>query len=73
LTHRRRGLSAPNKPFEGRSLEKPVSRDALKQSLIDEMSEMDIADRQEHMYSESERLDQYVDFPAQAKTRRTGC
>ena len=39
-----------------------MSRDALKQSLIDEMSEMDIVDTHEHLPNESERLEQPVDF-----------
>jgi predicted TIM-barrel fold metal-dependent hydrolase len=39
-----------------------VSTDALKQSLIEEMSEMDIVDTHEHLPSEGERLQQQVDF-----------
>lgn len=50
-----------------------MSIDALKQSLIEEMSEMDIVDTHEHLPNESERLEQPVDFGAQAKTGRAGC
>lgn len=39
-----------------------MSIDALKQSLIEEMSEMDIVDTHEHLPNESERLEQHVDF-----------
>lgn len=39
-----------------------MSIDALKQSLIEEMSEMDIVDTHEHLPNESERLEQPVDF-----------
>jgi len=39
-----------------------VTSDTVKQSLIDEMSDMDIVDTHEHLPNEAERLEQPVDF-----------
>ena len=45
-----------------RRAEGTVNREQIQQSLIEEMSEMDIIDTHEHLPSESERLRQQVDF-----------
>ncbi len=39
-----------------------MTSDTVKQSLIDEMSDMDIVDTHEHLPNEAERLEQPVDF-----------
>ena len=45
-----------------RRAEGTVNREQVQQSLIEEMSEMDIIDTHEHLPNESERVRQPVDF-----------